>query len=80
MKRKKPQVKKRYKTPDHCPFCVAIKDPDYKDYNTLEKYVSDRAKIFGSMRTGTCAKHQRMLTKAVKRARHLGLLPFAASI
>ena len=80
MKSKKPQPVKRYKTPDKCPFCTAKKNPDYKDYKYLQKYVSDRSKIYGSVRTGTCAKHQRMLTKAVKRARHLGLVAFASSL
>lgn len=80
MKSKKPQTVKRYKTPDKCPFCTAKKEPDYKDYKMLEKYVSDRSKIYGSVRTGTCAKHQRMLTKAIKRARHLGLISFSSSV
>ena len=80
MKAKKPQNIRRFKTPENCPFCVADKIPDYKDYKYLEKYISDRSKIYGSVRTGTCAKHQRMLTKAIKRARHLGLLPFKPSM
>ena len=71
MKKKKRKVVKRYKTPDNCPFCAAKKDPDYKEYKTLEKYISDRAKIFGSVRTGTCAKHQRRLAVAVKRVKQL---------
>lgn len=80
MKPRKPQNIKRYKTPEKCPFCTARKNPDYKDYKTLEKYVSDRVKIYGSVRTGTCAKHQRILTKAVKRARHLGLIAYTPSL
>ena len=80
MKSRKPQPVKRYKTPEKCPFCTAKKDPDYKEFRGLDKYLSDRAKIYGSVRTGTCAKHQRMLTIAVKRARHLGLLPFTPSL
>ncbi len=76
----KPLVQKKYKTPDKCPFCVKRVKPDYKDYKDLEKYISDRAKIYGSVRTGTCAKHQRLLTKALKRARYLGLLPFKISV
>ncbi len=80
MKSKKPQKVKRFRTPDKCPFCVMGKDPDYKDYKVLEGYMSDRGKIYGSVRTGSCAKHQRKFTKAVKRARHLGLLPYTPSI
>jgi len=80
MKQKHKPPVKRYKTPEKCPFCTAKKDPDYKEFKTLEKYLSDRAKIYGSVRTGTCAKHQRALTRAIKRARHLALLPFTPSI
>lgn len=80
MKSKKPQTVKRYKTPEKCPICTVKKNPDYKDYKNLEKYLSDRAKIYGSVRTGTCAKHQRMLTKAIKRARHLGLIATSPSL
>lgn len=49
---------------------------DYKDINTLQKYVSSQGKIFEAARTGTSAKHQRRLAKAIKRARFLGLLKF----
>lgn len=80
MKQKNKPPVKRYKTPENCPFCIAKKNPDYKEYKVLEKYLSDRAKIYGSVRTGTCAKHQRMLTRAVKRARYLALLPFTPSL
>ena len=52
------------------------KNPDYKDYKTLEKYLSDRAKILGRDRTGICTRHQKKLSTAIKRARYLGLLPF----
>lgn len=45
----------------------------------LQKFTSDRGKLYGRIRTGICAKHQRRLTSAVKHARHLALLPFVAS-
>ena len=64
----------------NCPFCKAKTSPDYKDAEALGKYVSDRAKILGKDRTGICAKHQRRLSVAIKRARHLGLLPYLPSI
>ncbi len=66
--------------PVNCPFDKIKKDPDYKDIDTLTKYVSDRAKVLGKDRTGICAKHQRKLAIAIKRARHLGLLPFTPQI
>ena len=60
-----------------CSFCVAhIETIDYKDPTKLHRYISDRGKIEPRRRTGTCAKHQRALAMAVKRARHLALLPF----
>jgi small subunit ribosomal protein S18 len=60
-----------------CAFCVdKITHIDYKDYARLREFVSDRGKILKSRQTGTCARHQRALARAVKRARHLALLPF----
>ncbi|HMS92222.1 MAG TPA: 30S ribosomal protein S18 [Candidatus Saccharibacteria bacterium] len=49
---------------------------DYKDYKTLQKYINSVGKIESRKRTGASMKHQRMLAKALKRARHIGLLPF----
>ncbi|MFV1917060.1 MAG: 30S ribosomal protein S18 [Patescibacteria group bacterium] len=63
-----------------CYFCVGKKEPDYKEYKNLEKFVTERAKIVGARRSGVCSKHQRRLTVATKRARHLGLLPFSPKI
>jgi small subunit ribosomal protein S18 len=49
---------------------------DYKDVERLRRFVSDRAKMEPPRKTGVCAKHQRELSTAIKRARHLALLPF----
>ena len=60
-----------------CSFCVdKVESIDYKDVNKLNKYTSDRAKILPRRVTGTCAKHQRELTTAIKRARQMALLPY----
>ena len=60
-----------------CSFCVdKVEAIDYKDPVKLGRYISDRGKIEPRRRTGTCAKHQRALTTAIKRARHLALLPY----
>ncbi len=60
-----------------CAFCQAKTDAiDYKDINTLKKYVAEGGKILPRRMTGTCAKHQRVLAKAIKRARLVDLLPF----
>ena len=59
-----------------CYFCQKnIKVIDFKDTRTLQRFISGLAKIRARKRTGVCAKHQRKLAKAIKRARHLGLLP-----
>lgn len=51
---------------------------DYKQLDLLKRFVSDQGKIRSRRETGTCARHQRMLARAIKRARHMALLPFAA--
>ena len=62
-----------------CQFCAEKSEfIDYKDVAKLRKFVSERGKILPRRMTGTCAMHQRELTEAIKRARHLALLPFTA--
>lgn len=62
-----------------CSFCVDhVTEIDYKDIGRLRRYISDRGKIEPRRKTGTCAKHQRRLTTALKRARMLALLPYTA--
>jgi len=59
-----------------CYFCqYNIKEIDYKDTDLLKRFVSGLAKIRAKKRTGVCSSHQKKLAKAIKRARHLGLLP-----
>lgn len=62
-----------------CVMC-ADKMPfiDYKDFNFLRRFLSDRGRIESRRKSGTCAKHQRALAQAIKRARHLALLPYTA--
>ena len=60
-----------------CAFCTeADAVIDYKDVAKLKKYVSERGKILPRRITGNCAKHQRALTVAIKRARHISLMPY----
>ncbi len=62
-----------------CSFCVEkVDEIDYKDVTRLKRFISERAKILPRRVTGTCAKHQRELTVAIKRARHIALLPYSA--
>ncbi len=60
-----------------CRFCAeGIDEIDYKDVARLRNYISERGKILPRRMTGTCAKHQRQLARAIKRARIVALLPF----
>ena len=62
-----------------CSFCVdRIYTINYKDIPHLKRYISERAKILPRRMTGTCAQHQRQLTVAIKRARHIALLPYVS--
>jgi small subunit ribosomal protein S18 len=64
-----------------CQFCVEKnKTIDYKNVDLLRSLVSDRGKIRPRRQTGTCAKHQRAVSEAVKRARHMALLPFSGEL
>lgn len=61
-----------------CRFCVdRVVDIDYKNITILRNYVTERGKMIAARSMGNCAKHQRMLTQAVKRSRNIALLPFA---
>ena len=76
MDAQKPQFKARKKK-KVCQFCAdKIEHIDYKDVTRLRKCISERAKILPRRITGICAKHQRQLTVAIKRARHIAILPY----
>lgn len=61
----------------HCIFCSQnVKEIDFRDAETLRRFVSSQAKIIDPRHTGVCARHQRALSTAIKRARFIGLLPF----
>jgi small subunit ribosomal protein S18 len=61
-----------------CKFCVQKLKIDYKDADTLRRFITERGKILPRRITGTCAKHQRALAAAIKQARSIALLPFVA--
>ncbi|MBQ4259555.1 MAG: 30S ribosomal protein S18 [Lachnospiraceae bacterium] len=71
--RKKAGIRRRKKV---CVFCGKDNVISYKDTAKLRKYVSERGKILPRRITGNCAKHQRALTSAIKRARHVALMPY----
>ncbi len=73
MRRRSPRRRKKV-----CAFCADKEHDsiDYKDVAKLKRYMSERGKILPRRITGTCAKHQRALTLAIKRARHIALMPY----
>ncbi|MBI4129992.1 30S ribosomal protein S18 [Candidatus Roizmanbacteria bacterium] len=62
--------------PTNCRFCNHKEEPTYRKWEILASFVSERGKIIPKSRTGLCSRHQRHVADAVKRARHLALLPF----
>jgi small subunit ribosomal protein S18 len=78
--RRPPRAQRRGK-PKFCVFCTQHTDwVDYKDVNTLRRFLSDRGKIRSRENTGTCKQHQREVAVAIKTARELALLPYAVSV
>ncbi len=75
IKPKKQQIKPRSK---ECAFCKSKSEPVWNDPEKLKEYLSVRGRILPSQFTGVCVKHQKILAKAIKRARHLGLVPFVS--
>jgi len=74
MKKKMRRAKKKV-----CGFCMdKVEVVNYKDLNKLRKYITERGKIMPRRISGVCAIHQRQLTMAIKRARHVALLPYSA--
>lgn len=63
-----------------CIFCSNNDNPKYWDANSLRRHTSDRGRINPRVRTGLCAKHQRRLSKHIKYARHLSLMPFKITV
>ena len=75
----RPAFRQGHRRKKVCIFCQdKVNDIDYKDIAKLGKFTSDRAKILPRRVTGTCAKHQRELTTAIKRARQVALMPYTA--
>lgn len=81
-KSKKKFTKRILKTnvPKECYFCTEKKDPHFLDNQSLNRFITERGKIIGRLRSGLCTKHQKRLTVGVKHARHLALLPFVARV
>ncbi len=69
-------ARRKIVAPKDCYFCTEKKNPTFADVSSLQRYITERGKIMGRVRTGICAMHQNDLTLAIKHARHLALLPF----
>lgn len=70
-----------YSRPRECQFCTDKNASiDYKQVEVLRRFVTEEGKIRPRRQTGTCARHQRELARAIKRARHLALLPFSGEV
>lgn len=73
----KPMIKGSFKKQKNCPFTKSgVKEIDYKDIDTLQRFITERGKIIPRRITGVSHYYQRLLKKAIKRARHVALLPF----
>jgi small subunit ribosomal protein S18 len=71
--------RKRFRRKKVCTFCIDnVRDIDYKDAKILRGFITERGKIIPRRISGNCARHQRQLTTAMKRARNVALLPFTA--
>lgn len=76
MKRSNRFVRRERPVPKNCGFCHNKTEPDYKEAAGLLRFTTERGKLLSRARTGICSKHQRHVTRAVKRARFVALLPF----
>lgn len=77
--KRRPRRRRRYKQNLKCPLCeMGKKSINYKEIYQLKKYTSVRGKIISTEKSGVCNKHQRQITKAIKRARYMALLPYSS--
>ncbi|MBI4084839.1 MAG: 30S ribosomal protein S18 [Candidatus Levybacteria bacterium] len=69
-------MRRKFVVPKECYFCTDGKEPAYIDTSVLQRFLTERGKIVGRLRSGLCARHQRHLTSAIKNARFLALIPY----
>ncbi|MBI2327372.1 30S ribosomal protein S18 [Candidatus Curtissbacteria bacterium] len=74
-----PKFRRKLAKARNCSLCASDTTVDYKDVVLLKRFVSERGKILGRVRTGICAKHQKQVTRTIKRARFMALLPYVVS-
>ena len=73
----KKKIRKSYKP---CEFCKSKSEPNYKELESLKVGLSKKMRLVGRVYTGICLKHQRRLTKEIKKARHMALIPFVQKV
>lgn len=69
---------KKIRVPRNCRFCKEKTEPNFREVGVLADFLSERGRILGKDRTGVCAKHQRRISREIKRARQVALLPFVS--
>lgn len=74
-----PKFRRKIAKAKNCSLCASSTIVDYKDVALLKRFISERGKILGRVRTGICARHQRYVTRGIKRARYMAILPFVIS-
>lgn len=74
------EVQKEVKSKRVCYFCQNKQNPSYTDTNLLRRFITDRAKIVPKTKNNLCSKHQRRVSRQIKYARHLSLLPFTPKV
>jgi small subunit ribosomal protein S18 len=74
------QHRERRPVPTHCLFCEQKTEPVYKNPKALRALLTEKGKIIGRTRSGVCLQHQRRLTRAIKQARYMALLPFVSLV
>ncbi len=77
---RKSKPRKKIVTNQKCYFCESKKNPEYLEIDELKRFITERGKILNRAYSGVCHKHQTKLSTAIKRARHLALLPFKGGI
>lgn len=79
-KQKRKPARRKIVSNAKCFYCETKKDPNYLEVEELKKFITERGRIMNRAYSGICNKHQKRVTTAIKRARHLALLPFKGTI
>jgi len=78
MKKQRRVMRKPRMAPAHCSYCESKTEPNFNDVSSMSRHITDRGMIIAKDRSGLCSKHQKALTKEIKQARFMGILPYIA--